>query len=307
MVSRINCKGPKTVLVTGADGFTGRYMIEALNIKGYRVVRVGGVREKSNVDFITDLTDSKSIQKIVEQTRPNMVVHLAAMSYVGDDHTEDFYKVNLFGTIHLLEALNQMAHPPEKILIASSANVYGIPNCDVIDESVPPCPVNHYANSKLAMEYMVRTWFDRLPIIITRPFNYTGPGQDQRFLIPKIVGHFRRSEREIKLGNLNISRDFSDVRDIVRCYVALLESEAQSTIVNICSGIATPLNEIIEMVNAIAGYKIVVLTEPSLVRTSEIPQLKGSNAYLKKLIGVSPNSSLQKTLQEMYSIETKID
>lgn len=291
----------KTALVTGADGFTGRYMTDLLAQRGYHVVGMG--HTGGNNTIICDLRDSKGILDVVRKTQPDVVVHLAALSFVGENNVEGFYQVNLFGTIHLLEALDVLETPPKKILIASSANVYGTSLAEVIDETVCPAPVNHYANSKLAMEHMVRTWFDRLNIIITRPFNYTGPNQGERFLIPKIIGHFRRREREIKLGNLEVSRDFSDVRDVVRSYVALLESESRSVTVNICSGIATSLMDVINMLNDYSGYQIKVSVDPVLVRSNEVSRLQGNNDFLKKLIDFTPEIPFDRTLWDMFTLK----
>ena len=300
MASRSSSMRAQTVLVTGSDGFTGRYLTPVLLDRGYRVVGLVAGERGSSDSIICDLTDEKSVKDVVAQVRPDYVVHLAGMSYVGENDPEGFYCVNLFGTLNLIEALSLMDIPPKKILIASSANVYGTPGVEMIDESICPAPLNHYANSKLAMEHMVCTWFERLPIIITRPFNYTGPGQNERFLVPKIVGHFRRQEREIKLGNLDVSRDFSDVHDVVKCYEALLLSDVRSTIVNICSGVATSLRDIIKMMNGIAGYEISVQVDSALVRTSEIPSLMGSNSRLKEIIGFSPQIPIYETLKNMF-------
>jgi nucleoside-diphosphate-sugar epimerase len=225
---------------------------------------------------------------------------LAALSFVGHGDPEAFYRVNVLGTVNLLEALSAEVIPPEKILIASSANIYGSPDRDTIDETICPAPVNHYACSKLAMEHMVRTWFDRLPIIITRPFNYTGPGQDERFLVPKIVGHFKRHAPEIELGNLDVSRDFSDVTDVVSAYLALLESSAASVAVNTCSGVATSLREIINMMNDIAGYEIRIRVNPAFVRKNEIPSLRGDNSLLRRLIGPVQQTPLVETVRKMF-------
>ena len=294
----------KTALVTGASGFTGRHMIAALKTRGYRVVGLG----MSNVDtsgadvtLPCDLTDALAVREAVAQAAPDVVVHLAALAFVGHGDVEAFYRVNVFGTLNLLEALARLDTPPRKILIASSANVYGSPDVEVIDESVCPAPVNHYACSKLVMEHMVRTWFARLPIVIARPFNYTGPGQDERFLIAKIVGHFRRGESSIELGNLDVSRDFSDVADVVTAYLALLESNAHSVTLNICSNTAHSLREVIGMMESIAGYAIEVKVNPAFVRQNEIPRMLGDNTALRGLVGAVPQTPFITTLQRMYA------
>ena len=294
----------KTALVTGATGFTGRYMMAALKAAGYRVVGLA----TSNADVAgaevilpCDLTDALALREAVALAAPDVVVHLAALAFVGHGDAEAFYRVNVFGTLNLLEALDALPVKPRKVLIASSANVYGTPEVEVIDESICPAPVNHYACSKLAMEHMVRTWFACLPIIITRPFNYTGSGQDERFLIAKIVAHFRKGAPMIELGNLDVSRDFSDVADVVAAYLALLESDAHSVTLNVCSGQAHSLREVIRMMEEIAGYAIEVRVNPAFVRQNEIPRMLGDNRALQARVGAVASTAFEATLQRMYT------
>lgn len=284
-----------TALLTGAGGFTGRYLGAALRQRGYQVVGL-----ENSGPSPCDLTNAGETALAVRAARPDLVVHLAAMSFVGHGNAEEFYRVNVFGTLNLLEALSQLDAPPRQILIASSANVYGTPPIEVLDESVCPSPVNHYANSKLAMEHIVRTWFDRLPIVITRPFNYTGPGQAGHFLIPKIVRHFRQRAPVIELGNLHVVRDFSDVDDVIASYMALLESDVRSEIVNLCSGRGVALLDVIDTMNRLAGYEIEVRVNPDLVRANEVPRLVGSNAKLRSLVQLPAPKPFSETLRRMY-------
>ena len=190
-----------TALVTGAAGFTGKYVVSALTGRGYRVIGMG-LGTPSGSDWVPcDLTNSSETRDSVHRITPDIVVHLAALAFVGEGNPEDFYRVNVVGTVNLMEALAAADRIPSRILIASSANVYGNISDRELSEETCPAPVNHYAASKLAMEHMVRTWFDRLPIIVTRPFNYTGPGQDNRFVVSKIVDHYRRRAASIKWGH----------------------------------------------------------------------------------------------------------
>jgi len=280
-----------TTLVTGAAGFTGTWMIETLRRHGHRVVAAVHSPTQTNADITlsADLTQPEQVTALVEQAKPDYVIHLAALAFVGHNDPAAFYRVNVLGTENLLNALAALETKPNRVLVASSANVYGDTDQSCLDEQQPPAPVNHYACSKLAMEHMARTFRYRLALVIARPFNYTGPGQDTRFLIPKIVDHFARDCREIELGNTHVSRDFSDVRDVVSAYLGLLEAPWQpqhsGEVVNVCTGVATPLNDVIEHMNRLAGYTIDVQVNPAFVRANEIKSLRGSDARLIERLG----------------------
>ena len=290
-----------TALVTGASGFTGRYMVDALKKRGFTVAGFGSETTNADETLACDLTDAEAVKASVDKVQPDWVVHLAALAFVGHADQEAFYRVNVFGTLNLLAALAERSKAPQRILIASSANIYGTPGVEVINEDICPAPVNHYACSKLAMEHMVATWFERLPIVIARPFNYTGPGQDERFLIPKIVSHFAQGKSVIELGNLDVSRDFSDVRDVVDAYVRLLESDVRGQRINICSGHAVSLREIISLMEGIARYRINVEVNPAFIRANEIPVLRGDNQRLLAATGFAPRQDLKHTLEDMLS------
>ena len=161
------------LLVTGASGFTGKHFVKAAHDYGHEVIALEA-----------DLRDCDAVKQQVLQAAPEAVVHLAGISFVGHADPCAFYHVNVIGTLNLLDALTALTQPPRGILLASSANVYG--NCEQspITEEQSPAPVNHYAMSKLAMEYMARTYLDRLPLFFARPFNYIGPGQSGVFCYP---------------------------------------------------------------------------------------------------------------------------
>lgn len=290
-------------LITGLRGFTGRYLAEALRARGVRTVGLVRVSPQGADEIVCDLTDVQSVRQAVAQLRPTHVAHLAALSFVGHSDARAFYDVNLFGTLNLLEALAALDAPPQRVLIASSANVYGTPDVEVIDETLCPAPVNHYACSKLAMEYMTRSFFGRLPIVITRPFNYTGVGQDEKFLIPKIVNHFKRRAPFIELGNLDVSRDFSDVRDVVAAYSALLldAPDVEGQTFNVCSGRAYSLRDVLVMAEKLSGHDLEIRVNSAFVRSNEVPRLLGSNLKLRQITGWSPIISLEQTLQWMLS------
>lgn len=287
-----------TVLVTGASGFTGRYVADRLRERGYRVVRLAA-RPAADA-CVCDITDRGQVAAMMAELRPDYLVHLAAIAFVAHADVEQMYRVNLFGTLNLLQGLADAGVSPRKVIVASSANVYGNPPVERVSEAVCPAPLNHYANSKLAMEHMVRTWFDRFPILLTRPFNYTGVGQDEKFLVPKIVGHFRRKEALIKLGNLDVVREFNDVRFVAEAYCRLLESDAASETVNLCTGQGYPLLELLERLQALSGHRLQVEVAAELVRQNELKVLIGDDGKLRRLLGDDmPRYRLEDTLDWM--------
>jgi len=304
----------KRALITGLAGFTGFYMAQELVAAGYRVF--GTTMPGNSLDhtaagvaledvFAVDLCNAAAVAATVEQVRPDVVVHLAGIAFVGHANVDLMYAVNVVGSRNLLAALAASPHRPGAVLLASSANIYGNADVAVIDESVAPAPANDYAVSKLAMEYMARLWMDRLPIILARPFNYTGVGQTDHFLLPKIVGHFRRGAREIELGNVAIVRDFSDVRSVVRSYRGLVAAAPGAAwpdpAFNVCSGRATSLHSVIALMEEIAGYKIAVKVNPAFVRSNDVLTLTGSRAKLDQAIGAVEQVALADTLRWMYS------
>jgi GDP-6-deoxy-D-talose 4-dehydrogenase len=278
----------RRVLITGAHGFTGGYIRDDLAAAGYEVTGTCVGELPGDGELSLDITSLANCRQVIETVRPHFIVHLAAISFVAHEVPLDMYHVNVLGTLNLLQACADVGHRPDKILVVSSANVYGNAG-GVLDENIMPAPVNHYGASKLAMENLVKTWFDRLPVVVARPFNYTGRGQADRFLIPKIVWHFANRRPVIELGNLDVARDFSDVRTVAKLYRALLESDAQSQVVNICSGKPYTLQQVLEMVSEASGHELEVKVNPAFVRENEVKTLIGSSSLLRALVpGVEP-------------------
>jgi GDP-6-deoxy-D-talose 4-dehydrogenase len=294
----------KRALVTGLHGFTGLYVARELAAAGYEVFGTATSGGDTGSHVLTvDLCDRAAVAAVVEQVRPDVVVHLAGIAFVAHSNVEQIYRVNVVGTRNLLEALanvaHQVGHSPSAVLLASSANIYGNASVPVIDENVAPAPANDYAVSKLAMEYMARLWMDKLPIIIARPFNYTGVGQSDNFLLPKIVSHFRRREARIELGNLAIARDFSDVRMVARSYRRLLAAAPAGEAFNVCSSRSHSLADVIDMTAELAGYRIDVQVNPAFVRANDVLTLSGDNRKLVGVIGPLDPPPLLDTLRWM--------
>jgi nucleoside-diphosphate-sugar epimerase len=279
--------------VTGCGGFTGRYVAAALADEGFKVIDA----EHHSGRF--DLTEPVSVAAVLDKARPDYVIHLAALSFVALNDAAAYYAVNTVGTTHLLDEILKAETKPRRIVIASSANIYGNALVEPIAENTPPAPVNHYAASKLAMEAMVRSYADRLSIVMTRPFNYTGVGQTVNFLVPKMVAHFAQRRPYIELGNLDVVRDFSDVRMVAQAYARLLKAEVPEGVTNICSGIGRSLGWVLDQLTDLSGHKLEVRVNPEFVRSSEVRRLIGSSSRMEAALGSLPFREFRDTLAWM--------
>lgn len=279
------------VLVTGLDGFTGIHLGPLLQQRGYEVVRA------AEPEF--NLLHAESVAAAVESTQPDFVIHLAAISFVAHEDASAVYAVNTVGATLLLAALARIAPRLRKVILASTSQVYGNATDDPITEHTPTAPISHYACSKLAMELMARTWFDRLPILITRPFNYIGRGQAGQFLLPKLIDHFRRRASVIELGNLDVERDFLDVRSVADVYARLLESPLQSQVLNIASGVGRSLRSIINDLTRITDHRLSTTVNNALVRSNEVARMVGSSERLLQFVGPLRHSDFEATLRWM--------
>lgn len=278
------------LLLTGARGFTGQHFAKAAQQAGYEVHPLSA-----------DLTDAKAVAAETAAAAPDFVVHLAAISAVTHADKEALYRVNLFGTLNLLKALVALPQAPKLVLLASSANVYGNADKSPIDESICPAPVNHYAMSKLAMELMSATFADRLSLVTVRPFNYTGIGHDMRFVIPKLVAHFARRAETIELGNLDVEREFNDVRTVCKVYLSLLQLGQPGQTYNVCSGRPVSLKSAIEALKKITGHDLHVNVNPAFIRANEVHRLCGNPAKLEACIGSLQHPPVEDTLRWMLS------
>lgn len=292
------------VLITGSSGFTGRYVAQQLLARGVSVVGLEQGAEKSDklypvigCDLVSGM---EGLVGPLREYRPTHVVHLAALSHVATEPALSYYNVNLVGTENLLRALQALGGV-ERVVLASTANVYGNALVSPILETAPVSPPNHYALSKLAMESLARLWFADLPIVITRPFNYTGVGQRGDFLIPKIVRHFAQRAATIRLGNIDVSRDFSDVRRVADIYCRLLFSREVPAVVNICSGRSVLLASVLREMERISGHICAIEVDPALVRRQEISDLRGDDSLLRRTLPDLPlPAPLSETLEWMY-------
>jgi len=279
----------KRALVTGATGFTGRYVVPSLEARGF------DVHGLSSADC--DIRDAAAVRNAIRELAPDYVVHLAGTPNLPDSQADIAHSVNVDGTLNLLEACAGLDARPKKILLSSSSFVYGDTGTTPAGEDAPIAPTGEYGKSKRDMERAAARWFGRLPIVIVRPFNYTGVGHGERFLVPKLVRVFRERGADVSFVDPNAVRDYSDVRWVANVYADLLERSDAGMTVNVCSGIGTPLPALVELLENLTGHS--VARGPRPPDAARKSALVGTPKKLLSLIGKPSPYSLADTLRWM--------
>ena len=285
-------KGP--ILVTGAGGFVGGYVLGELG--------------QAAVPSQTDVTDSAAIAQEIAEVAPAAIVHLAALSSVAGswENVADVWRVNTLGTVTLLEAV-RAERPRARVLVVSTGEVYGRAERVPTGEDAPLLPLSPYAASKAAGEIAAdrARRADDLEIIVARSFPHIGPGQDERFAVASWAGQIARLESEgggmLRVGELTVERDFSDVRDVVRAYRLLLEPSVAAGTYNVASGRSVRLAEVVETLVGLARCSVTVEVDEERLRPAEIPVLCGDASRLAQATGWSPTISLEQTLADTLS------
>ena len=280
------------ILLTGATGFTGHHFANLAKVQGHDIIPLQA-----------NLNNSQALDAEIAKSAPDVVLHLAGKSFVVSNDDAPYYQVHAIGTVNLLNAISKLTKTPHKVVVASSATVYGNYAFERISEDELAKPMGHYAVSKLATVFLAQNFADRLPIVITRPFTYTGPGQNHQFVIPKIVEHFAKRLPYIELGNLNVEREFNDVRMISEAYLRLLKDGRSGEIYNLCSGQSHTLQSVIELLTKITGHTIEIRVNPAFVRKNEVHRMSGNPSKINGLFlahnAALKQYSLQDTLEEM--------
>lgn len=305
------------VVVTGAAGFVGRHLIRALGGLDPRPECLGwryaaGPEDESGAHWsAVDIEDGTAVAQALRDAQPSHLVHLAALSNVADSFADPgrTWRVNAIGTLNVLEAVKRES-PDTRVLLVSSSEVYGqsFRAGEALDENAPIRPMNPYAASKAAAEIMTLPYVQRgVRILIARPFNHVGPGQDVGFAIPSFaqqlaeIGAGRRAAT-LNVGNLDARRDFLDVSDVVAAYLGLLEGFDRLTcgsVFNVCSGIARRIGDVLQEMISLSGLPVEVVPDPSRMRPSDIPVATGNAAALHQTIGWQPQTDWIGTLRRV--------
>ena len=308
----------RAILVTGASGFAGSHLLEALAVEDVDVAawsRPGeripalvfpqAARVRIRWDEV-DVLDPAAVDAAARRARPDEVYHLAGAAHLGQSWAavERVLAVNVRGTHHLLEALRRHGGKPH-LVIPSSAAVYR-PTAAPLDESMPLGPASPYGLSKLAQERLaLRAWQeDGLPVVVARAFNHVGPRQSPDFVASSFARQLAAIEAgnappALRVGNLDPRRDLTDVRDTVRAYVALARRGTPGLVYNVCSGRAVSIRELLDLMLARSGARVRLEEDAALLRPSDAPVVIGSAARIRAGTGWEPVVSLEQSVTDL--------
>jgi GDP-4-dehydro-6-deoxy-D-mannose reductase len=294
------------VLVTGSSGFVGSWLMRELHRAGHEAV--------DTVDL--DVTDSGGVREVIAGTEPDAVVHLAAVAFAPDAaaHPQQAFAVTVGGTINVFEAVRALPRPAA-VLISGSSEVYGLPRPEdlPLTELSPLQPATPYALSKAAQESIALAYGARyaFPVVATRSFNHAGPGQRPSFVVAalaqRVVDVANDAARDIAVGNLDVRRDFCDVRDVVNAYRRLIEAATDGRLgrggvaVNVCSGRAVSIRWIVEELCRLTGIEPIVRADPGLAREVDAPEIRGDASLIRRLVGWEATRSMSQTLADVLA------
>jgi len=279
----------KKALIFGIDSFTGEFLKTELEKNN---IQVFGTNLNGVDNYIKcDVTKINECYEAILNCLPDYIVNLTGISFVPSIDYLEIYNVNFIGSLNILKACEEYV-PKSKLLLISSAQVY--------KESLYPLQEkdsielkNHYAISKKNMEDVI--FLSNYNCKIARSFNYTGIGQDKKFLIPKIVDHYKNKNSSITLGDIDVFRDFSDVRDVVRAYKYILLSDSKDCLFNVCSSRAVSIQEILLFLDTQTKQNITVLESEKFKRSKITKKIVGNNELLKS-IGWNSKYQIEDTL-----------
>lgn len=304
----------RVVLVTGANGFVGPHLARALAHRGAVVHGLGLGAAPASPRLagwiVADLANRDALRSAVATVAPFAVVHLAGQSSAASSFeapTETF-EANVIGTWNLLEAVHDAA-PRARVVVVSTSEVYGPAAPDSrVAEDAPFRPVSPYALSKAAAESLAaaHAHAHHLDVVRVRPFSHTGPGQTPRFVIPAWAQQIAeieagRAEPVLRVGNLEVTRDLGDVRDVAEGYCALLERAPRGGLYNLCRGVGMRLATIVEELAALARVKVRIEVDPARLRPADVPYLVGDPTAMSRDTGWTAEIPFEQTLHDVLA------
>jgi GDP-4-dehydro-6-deoxy-D-mannose reductase len=308
-------------LVTGVAGFVGRHLIRALTVEGPADVHgsdhmpAAAIPEPEELKTALqsyralDVTDADAVRAAVAELRPDRIIHLAAQASgaVSLEQPAETYRVNAIGALNVLEACRAAAGGAT-VLIVGSADVYGsgAPGTKLTEEA-PLAPRNPYALSKAAQDMLGELYASSygLRVLRTRTFAHTGPGQSPRFAVAGFAHQLARAlegdgPAEVRAGNLDVVREYGDARDVVRAYLALLESGEPGQAYNVCTGQGYRLGDLLDKLIQVSGVRASVVQDPSRMRSRDADHLVGDPEKVIRRTGWAPAIPIERTLLDLY-------
>ncbi len=283
--------------MTGGWGFAGPHLVALLRERGEEPL----APRRSELDLL----DSDAVAAFVRRLQPRAVFHLAAQASVGRSWEDpgETLRANLGMTLNVLEALRREA-PSAPALLVGSGEIYGKPERLPVDEDARLRPQNPYAVSKAACDLLGGQYADahQLGVVRTRSFNHAGPGQSEEYVVGTLTRQVAEAElagpgeARLLVGNMDATRDFTDVRDVVRAYAAAVDLPAGAY--NVCSGRSVSVLELVEELGRVASVDVSAEVDPERVRAHEVPEIRGSADRLREATGWEPEIPLEQTLSD---------
>jgi GDP-4-dehydro-6-deoxy-D-mannose reductase len=300
------------ILITGGTGFVGAHLIRFLQTQDNEIFVLASGKPTSQEPGVeyheADIRDAEGVRSLLREINPGQIYHLAGITAINVSWVQPrlTYEVNVFGALNVFEAAMNLPLPP-RILNVSTSQVYA-PGAGALSEESPLRPASPYAASKAMAELLVAQYRDRETggIVTVRPFNHTGCGQAPNFVVSSIAKQFAEIELglrppKLSIGNINVGRDFTDVRDVVRAYALLLEKGRKSEVYNVCSGTPVLLSDIVLMFQRISGINIAMDVDPSKVRPAEVAEIYGNPGKLQAVTGWLRKIALQEMVEDILN------
>ena len=294
----------KRVLITGASGFIGQVVLkEMLKNEDIDFFAID-TRKIPNISIekleLVSLLDKEKLMEIIKRYKPNIIIHLAAIALVTHDNVGEIYNVNVQGTENLLEVTQEYCDKGTRVILASTAGVYGNQNVDKYREDLSYNPANHYSYSKMITEYISKQYKEDLDIVTIRPFNIIGVGQSEKFLVPKLVEHFADKKEKLSVGNISSFRDYVDVEYCAEVIMELISrKKLDFDVLNICSGIPTNGKMIIQLLQEITDFKPEIEISSDFVRKNEVWRMIGDTTRLWEFMNGKKSQSVKDILVKM--------
>jgi GDP-4-dehydro-6-deoxy-D-mannose reductase len=308
------------LLITGVAGFVGRHFLRAVATEGAPDAHgadraaLGDAPDDAELKSglrsyrALDVTDPAAVAACIREVKPDHVLHLAAQASgaLSIKDPAETYRINAMGAVHLLEAVRTET-PKATVVIVGSADVYGSGGATPIAEDAPLRPRNPYSVSKAAQDMLGELYAGTygLRVIRTRTFSHTGPGQRPTFALAGFADQLARIDAgllppEVKTGNLDPVREYGDVRDVARAYIALLEQGEPGEAYNVCSGVGYPLRELLDRLIKVSGVRATAVSDPARVRARDADYLVGNPSKIRARTGWEPAISIERTLIDLY-------